>query len=563
MPVKVRCSGCKKVFTAPDKARGKSLRCPHCDSRVRVPAEGRSAAAPKPKKKKRSRQSADGDFLSGLDLRRMEDRDATVCQKCGASVSEDDELCPECGVDLVTGQMPAARRKGPDPSKFYGEAWSDSWAFLMENKPLALKTGLIWTLFALLYIGSAGMTFQAVVWQKPPVVVFFGFMSTLFMMGLYGWYWFLSAKIIEATMQKKKQRRLKKIQFDFFQTVVFGFKGFFWPYVLLLPVFFVASFALVPMVIAGSLVMGNAGILGAGLVALGINLLPLFAFPVAQVHMTMRYTYKAFLPWDMLKLSVLHAGASLYWLLMAFVVTLPVIAIVAVTVLLVGASESVLWGVEQCAKAVAWMVGLIGQNPEVKGFIYYTIAFVVAVVVLVVLLAAFLIPLGFCAVFLMRANGLIGYYNRRTLELVNRQKPNVPCGFWVRYLAFLVDNGILYLIGLLIAVALGLLYFVVGGVVIWVGQAISILLPIWYFTKSESGIFQGTLGKRALGIIVTDLNGKQITTAAAFGRYFGRILSALILYGGFIMAAFTEKKQTLHDQLTKTLVVWQGDDERS
>ena len=602
MPVKVRCPGCKKVLTAPDKARGKSLRCPHCESRVRVPAEGRSGAAAKPKKKKRVRKSSDDDFLGGVDLRRMEARDVTVCQKCGASVNEDDELCPECGIDLVTGKV-REKRRGPDPSKFYGEAWSDSWAFLMANKPLALKTGLIWTMLALLYIGGAAATQKTIVWEagkvlaadeedrgnaargqqdeqvdlgpmtaqeatmramiKPPVV-FCAFMSLMFSMGLYGWYWFLSTKIIESTMQKRKQQTLKKVEFDFFQTVVFGFKGFFWPWALLLPVFFVASFALIPMAIAGSLVMGKAGVLGASLVVLGINLLPLFAFPVAQVHMTMRYTYKAFLPWDMLKLFVLHAGPSIYWLLMAFVVTLPMIAAVAVTAYFAGTSESVVSGGLPWTPAVDWIVELVGENPEQKGFIYGTIWLVVSVLVLGVLMLAFFIPMGFVAVFLMRANGLFGYYNRRTLELVNRQKPDIPCGFWVRYLAYVVDSLVLNLILLLIGIGLGLLSLVLEGMVVyWVGLAVSIGLPMWYFTKSESGIFQGTMGKRALGIIVTDLNGNKITTGAAFGRFIGRILSGAFLGAGFAMAAITEKKQTLHDQMTKTLVVWQGDDERS
>jgi uncharacterized RDD family membrane protein YckC len=59
----------------------------------------------------------------------------------------------------------------------------------------------------------------------------------------------------------------------------------------------------------------------------------------------------------------------------------------------------------------------------------------------------------------------------------------------------------------------------------------------------------------ALGIRVTDLDGNRIGFGKATGRYFAKILSALILGIGFLMVAFTERKQGLHDMLAGTLVV--------
>ena len=56
-------------------------------------------------------------------------------------------------------------------------------------------------------------------------------------------------------------------------------------------------------------------------------------------------------------------------------------------------------------------------------------------------------------------------------------------------------------------------------------------------------------------IIVTDEAGNRISFGKATGRHFGKILSALILYIGYIMIAFTGKKQGLHDILAGTLVV--------
>ena len=58
-----------------------------------------------------------------------------------------------------------------------------------------------------------------------------------------------------------------------------------------------------------------------------------------------------------------------------------------------------------------------------------------------------------------------------------------------------------------------------------------------------------------LGLRVTDLNGNRIGFGKATGRYFGKILSGMICFIGFIMVAFTEQQQGLHDMLAGTLVV--------
>jgi uncharacterized RDD family membrane protein YckC len=73
----------------------------------------------------------------------------------------------------------------------------------------------------------------------------------------------------------------------------------------------------------------------------------------------------------------------------------------------------------------------------------------------------------------------------------------------------------------------------------------------------ESSAKQATVGKMALGLVVTDLNGNRITFARATGRYFGKALSSLILHIGYLMAGFTPKKQALHDIIAECLVVKQ------
>jgi uncharacterized RDD family membrane protein YckC len=72
----------------------------------------------------------------------------------------------------------------------------------------------------------------------------------------------------------------------------------------------------------------------------------------------------------------------------------------------------------------------------------------------------------------------------------------------------------------------------------------------------ESSRHQGTLGKMALGLIVTDSQGRPIGFAHATGRYFAKIITGLIPLGiGYAMAGFTEKKQALHDMIAGCLVL--------
>jgi len=98
-----------------------------------------------------------------------------------------------------------------------------------------------------------------------------------------------------------------------------------------------------------------------------------------------------------------------------------------------------------------------------------------------------------------------------------------------------------------------------AGAVLGVGVVVMMCLLFvgsWlYHTAMESSRHQATLGKKALGIIVTDMNGNRISFARANGRFFGKWVSGMIMNIGYLMAAFTEKKQALHDILASCLVV--------
>lgn len=83
----------------------------------------------------------------------------------------------------------------------------------------------------------------------------------------------------------------------------------------------------------------------------------------------------------------------------------------------------------------------------------------------------------------------------------------------------------------------------------------SMLLGWLYYAILESSPQQATLGKMALGLRVTDSNGNRVSFAMASGRHFGKLVSSIVCGAGYLMAAFTEKKQTLHDMMASTLVL--------
>ena len=127
-------------------------------------------------------------------------------------------------------------------------------------------------------------------------------------------------------------------------------------------------------------------------------------------------------------------------------------------------------------------------------------------------------------------------------------------GFWIRVLAYIIDAIPLVAIGVLLVVISGD-PLVETEPTFGVTDAISLFIGIAYFVGFESSSWQATPGKRALGLIVTDSEGRRISVARAVGRYFAKILSSLILLIGFIMIAFTDRKQGLHDLIAGTLVV--------
>jgi len=138
-------------------------------------------------------------------------------------------------------------------------------------------------------------------------------------------------------------------------------------------------------------------------------------------------------------------------------------------------------------------------------------------------------------------------------------------GFWIRFVAFIIDaiivDAVVLPVYLVLAAAIGVAGMAVTMpgrgiqlVTIIVGSTFQMLANWIYWAWLESSPRQATVGKMALGLKVTDLNGNRISFARATGRHFAKILSGMILFIGFIIAGFTERKQALHDMIAGTLV---------
>ena len=145
-----------------------------------------------------------------------------------------------------------------------------------------------------------------------------------------------------------------------------------------------------------------------------------------------------------------------------------------------------------------------------------------------------------------------------------------PAVFWQRALAFVIDFMLIALLNMFLviplATVLGLreskgtdevrsafVMFLLGAYLV---TTIVVIIAAWlYYALSESSPKQATIGKKLLGIQVTDMDGGRIDFQTASIRFFGKIISAALAGAGFIMAPFTPQYQALHDVIAKTLVV--------
>jgi uncharacterized RDD family membrane protein YckC len=150
-------------------------------------------------------------------------------------------------------------------------------------------------------------------------------------------------------------------------------------------------------------------------------------------------------------------------------------------------------------------------------------------------------------------------------------------GFWLRLVALVIDNVVLGLGFFLVVIPLLFLAgfrrffdefhpdetmndigFFMLIVFLFLAATGALVLTWLYHALMECSEWQATLGKKALGLVVTDKAGQRVSFGRATGRHFAKTITNLASFGiglGYLMAAFTAKKQALHDMLSGCLVL--------
>ena len=159
-------------------------------------------------------------------------------------------------------------------------------------------------------------------------------------------------------------------------------------------------------------------------------------------------------------------------------------------------------------------------------------------------------------------------------------------GFWERFAAAFIDGIILFVAGQLVMGAFGINFIdmfqsaskgidpvELFGSKYYMASIVSLIINWYYFAQQESSEHQATLGKRALGLVVTDLLGHRLSFGQASLRFVMKqlitfislagavlnspsLLSSLTFLAvmGYLIQPFTPRKQAFHDLVAKTLV---------
>ncbi|HSF48648.1 MAG TPA: RDD family protein [Burkholderiales bacterium] len=145
----------------------------------------------------------------------------------------------------------------------------------------------------------------------------------------------------------------------------------------------------------------------------------------------------------------------------------------------------------------------------------------------------------------------------------------IYAGFWKRLFAWLLDSFIINAGFILLAAVVAAVWGFVDPDLFQTEEmaqaaiegaepliALIEILMYWvYYAKFESSAKRGTPGKLALGVMVTDLEGRRVSFGRATGRHFAKFVSGVLLGAGFLMIGVTDKKQGLHDRMARCLVL--------
>ncbi|HUJ29837.1 MAG TPA: RDD family protein [Candidatus Acidoferrum sp.] len=143
--------------------------------------------------------------------------------------------------------------------------------------------------------------------------------------------------------------------------------------------------------------------------------------------------------------------------------------------------------------------------------------------------------------------------------------PPAYAGFWPRLAATVIDACLLFtlflplaLVGVVSARLTNPVGHDPGAVILIVVLLVALVVPFLYFGLMESSPWQATFGKKALGLRVTDAQGRRLSLARATARNLAKLLSTATVGVGYMICGFTHRKQALHDMAASCLVVRGG-----
>jgi uncharacterized RDD family membrane protein YckC len=119
-------------------------------------------------------------------------------------------------------------------------------------------------------------------------------------------------------------------------------------------------------------------------------------------------------------------------------------------------------------------------------------------------------------------------------------------GFWRRFVGALID-------GILLGIVSAILRSAVNG---GAGSAVGLVVSAVYFTVMIGGARGQSVGQMAMGIRVIDFNtGGPIGYGRAFIRWLVSILSAIVIFIGYLWMLWDKEKQCWHDKAANDVVV--------
>ncbi len=119
-------------------------------------------------------------------------------------------------------------------------------------------------------------------------------------------------------------------------------------------------------------------------------------------------------------------------------------------------------------------------------------------------------------------------------------------GFWIRFLAMIIDSAILAIIRVAAIISTQDALF---------SSFVLFAFHLLYFPMFHSSTWQATIGKKIMGLKLVGADYQSVSFLRCFGRELAKILSGLILLIGYMMAGWNSKKRALHDMIAKTYVI--------